>query len=940
MSALTFIKDVGEKAKESAHIIVSKLLPNGQLEGDDWVSLNPTRNDNTLGSFKICVKGGNAGIWSDFAVGDKGGDLVSLYAYIKPVNGDGRMFVAARELNDKFSLGVDLPPQEQRKNAGKGRKFPRPKGTKPDFVYTYRKADGSVHAEVLRFNANDEFPKKHFQQRQPHKAGMPDEWKKPPPPNPVFRADEIANLLKALPEDGKVFFFVSEGEKSAMAISKALENNKNETSMLAFSTCWMGGTAAQNITDTDWSIFANRPVFLLPDDDLPGRKAMIKTAQVLESVRADPYIIDIFRTKEGKSKRDGSDALADDPNWDFRQAVRAYVKDNPDLLRWQQYGEKLQGLDNKSDAEIENDIKAKRRAPDLDHPFRALGMGLSHTDGAVVYHFLSIRKRYDNGNGHIRFTGTGNVHTFRPDQFKENNLLSMAEYSYWKDTYSTKAEGGIPWRQLTNALIQECQNIGFVDVNDIKRGRGVWKNKEDDCIIAHFGDMIFNTGKKQWDSVINGTSKKAIYINSTERPIEYIPPDDPDDVFESLGKYIDIVSGLDWQNKIIGEMVACWAMMSPFCGALSFRPHLYLTGQSGAGKSEILKNIIQPMLDTWVVKIEGNSTEAGVRNAIGNDAFPLTFDESDVKQGRDAITTAQNILHLARISSTETEGGIVHAHAKYKPRSMFCFGAVIPLLNDAADKNRFIRAHLGILNKEDRLKRWNETLLALDDIGLSRGGKLPAKSFWLWMYSLDAMVKDGGLIDAVGRNLSERGINARDSQRLSGCLSFLLMVRTRGEVLTHFQYIAELLDERIDEIRSMCEIGLEDSEDEQFVQHLMSMQIKRSGGSADRSLGWMINEYMKQAETMLQEDMMNAGVKITRAKDGADYLFIKNVHDRIYWHFNSTRWANGGHKSALKNMGAIENSVRMHKLPSRGYSFLIEKLGYDPSHDSDDLTMI
>jgi hypothetical protein len=43
------------------------------------VARNPTRRDRHLGSFRINLETGR---WADFATGDKGGDAVSLAAYL------------------------------------------------------------------------------------------------------------------------------------------------------------------------------------------------------------------------------------------------------------------------------------------------------------------------------------------------------------------------------------------------------------------------------------------------------------------------------------------------------------------------------------------------------------------------------------------------------------------------------------------------------------------------------------------------------------------------------------------------------------------------------------------------------------------------------------------------------------------------------------------
>lgn len=63
--------------------LLEQLLPGGILENREYIVLNPTRPDKNLGSFRINVFTGK---WADFATGDKGGDFVSLFAYVKRVS--------------------------------------------------------------------------------------------------------------------------------------------------------------------------------------------------------------------------------------------------------------------------------------------------------------------------------------------------------------------------------------------------------------------------------------------------------------------------------------------------------------------------------------------------------------------------------------------------------------------------------------------------------------------------------------------------------------------------------------------------------------------------------------------------------------------------------------------------------------------------------------
>ena len=76
--------------------ILKQLLPIGKKEGNEYIALNPTRNDKNLGSFRINTRTWK---WADFATNDRGGDIISLYAYIRGV----KQFTAAKELLE--SLG-------------------------------------------------------------------------------------------------------------------------------------------------------------------------------------------------------------------------------------------------------------------------------------------------------------------------------------------------------------------------------------------------------------------------------------------------------------------------------------------------------------------------------------------------------------------------------------------------------------------------------------------------------------------------------------------------------------------------------------------------------------------------------------------------------------------------------------------------------------------
>jgi hypothetical protein len=71
--------------------LVKRWLPDGRIEGREWSARNPRRSDRKHGSFKVNL---NTGKWGDFAIGESGGDVISLAAYL----GDVSQFEAAKRL--------------------------------------------------------------------------------------------------------------------------------------------------------------------------------------------------------------------------------------------------------------------------------------------------------------------------------------------------------------------------------------------------------------------------------------------------------------------------------------------------------------------------------------------------------------------------------------------------------------------------------------------------------------------------------------------------------------------------------------------------------------------------------------------------------------------------------------------------------------------------
>jgi hypothetical protein len=74
---------INQAALAAFPAVMNRLLPRGKAVGREIVALNPRRADRNLGSFKVNRFNGR---WCDFATGDRGGDPISLVAYLADVS--------------------------------------------------------------------------------------------------------------------------------------------------------------------------------------------------------------------------------------------------------------------------------------------------------------------------------------------------------------------------------------------------------------------------------------------------------------------------------------------------------------------------------------------------------------------------------------------------------------------------------------------------------------------------------------------------------------------------------------------------------------------------------------------------------------------------------------------------------------------------------------
>ena len=614
------------------------------------------------------------GVWSDFASGEKGGrDPVSLLAAIRGCE-QGE---AARELDEILQTGaveqrtapvakskseewtpLPLVPKDAPKANLKHYRFGN-----PSRHWEYLDANGDLIGYVCRFDVEG---KKEICPLTwcRHESGRESWWWKAfPKPRPLYGLQDLAaNPTKPV--------LLVEGEKCRDAAAPLLQN--------AVVMSWPGGAKA--VRYADWSPLAERKVWIWPDPDEAGQQAAETIAQILGSAAASVQILRIART----DKWDIADAIEE--GWDAER-IKAFVRAGGDAEEPTDHAE---ADTYATDHEPPSDYLSNEpmvSGPERDEPFRILG----HENG--VFYYLPL--------------DTQSVVALKPSAHHKLELLQLAPASYWQQTYPSKE--GADWFAAANSLIQRAKRRDF-DASHI-RGRGAWL--DDGRVVFHAGTHLIVDGQT---TALDAHSSKWTYQKGRKLDAELVQPLRSRD----SGKLLQLTECFQFRNPLDSKLLAGWLALAPICGALEWRPHLWIAGPSGTGKTWILENIITPVLGNCVVHFKSVTTEAGIRQILGCDALPVVFDEAEAEREADQ-KRMQSVLVLARQASREDGGMIAKGSASgqamtFHVRSCFLFSSIGIAATQRSDLSRITVLDLipEHQRKVDRFKEaltiWGETL--------------------------------------------------------------------------------------------------------------------------------------------------------------------------------------------------------------------------------------
>lgn len=509
---------------------------------------------------------------------------------------------------------------------------------KPSVVWDYKNKTGETLYHVARFD------------KEGKKAYYPfvwtgDKWKSQHPDNP--RPLYGMEGFKA----GKNFI-ICEGEKAADAARRLCG--------WGVAISWEGGS--NSVAYADWEVLRGQKVIIWRDNDAAGVKAQDILCKILAKLDCRIMTLADGFYNGRQEGWDAADALEENITpTELQELLKTYMVE----YKESQFGGSE--IVASQVAETKTTVESPIAEP-LNRYYRLLGMvGTSF----AFYNYTSGQVNIEKNSGLTK---------------KFFLSLTNGDQEYWKNAYGytdNEGEKKIAWDAVAGSIMGECNHQGQFDVDTI-RGVGVWRDKNK--IVVNAGKFLYVDGTK---CAIDKFESDFLYQKSGEILASI---DNPLSLHQRQ-QFASLCNMFSWEHQVSGSLLAGWLMIAPICGCLDWRPHLYICGMAGTGKSTIYRQILSRTLGRFKRAYLGSTTEPGIRQRGSNDSLPAIFDEFEIDNKMSA-QRIEAIISLFRMCSDAHDGRLYKGSqdqskaVSYTVQSAACFSSITPSIKHFADITR------------------------------------------------------------------------------------------------------------------------------------------------------------------------------------------------------------------------------------------------------------
>lgn len=541
---------------------------------------------------------------------------------------------------------------------------------------------------------------------------------------------------------------------------------------------------------------------------------------------------------------------------------------------------------------------------------------------------------------HYKITRAGQARLIglKPGKHTKREFLALATEEEWQRLYpkstaaSRNRHGHMTWDlsadKLAEHLMQQCREQGAFDQRCV-RAQGIWRDGQ--RLVVNTGAMLYTADDGASHTLAGFKSAEGYHYIAPLDASPLLPVPAGEEATADEGRQLlALLERWEWEESeqcstaFSSKLVAGWIVCAFIPGLLQWRPHLYITGSKGSGKStlvDLCRNIIGPALVHYV---QVGTTEAGLRQSLAHQARPVIFDEFEAHND-----ATPRVLELIRASCSNDAPAIIKgsaegaAQAFYPQLIALCAGIHVKF-NNAADASRFAVLHLGLV-QHSASERTEFAVLRNAVIG---NGPKFMRRILRRFYEFEAS------LEVLKSVLAEAGFDDRQVDVYAPLLAGYWM-------LTHDTVAVTGDAEPL--VRELRHPDEEETDEWECLNHLLGWVIDTGTGNRPT-----VAEHLHKAASPGGGEeasfLARYGIKVAMHK-GRQWVLVANTHSGTLRIFKDTRWAGGrAHKDALRRLGGVplESAVRFgavtHKVTALPWELVFPPADDEPGQTAQDVT--
>lgn len=270
--------------------------------------------------------------------------------------------------------------------------------------------------------------------------------------------------------------------------------------------------------------------------------------------------------------------------------------------------------------------------------------------------------------------------------FTRPNVKNLFGYSNLCEAYPNRDKDGLKVEgynhdQFCDEVSTKCIKAGTFNIEDYV-GYGIFTDPFNKDHLIVNTEKIWGTNPEFNGQRVFG---KKIFANDKDLDLS---PNDKIATQEDFKNWYDFLGTWNYsRGRQDQDLIFGWSIVAPLAGCVNWRTHFSLTGAQGTGKST-LQECLERYFGALGEKVDGESSEAGIRQKVGASSGVVLIDESESDGTK--IASTLRFLRTASSGGSVLRGTADQSGKGFTLKLCGMIGGIVPPMLNPADLSRYL----------------------------------------------------------------------------------------------------------------------------------------------------------------------------------------------------------------------------------------------------------